>query len=348
MQKIFYAVWLGSTIFLQACGGKKTEIAKANSETIPVRVVSLQQESVSQSVTASGQFTTDDEAYLAFKTGGVIQRIFVNEGDPVKKGQLLATLYLTEINAQVQQAALGLEKAQRDYNRVSALYKDSVATLEQMQNAKTALDIAKQQVSAANFNQNYSEIRATESGYVLRKLASEGQVAGPGTPVLQVNGAGNKDWLLKVSVSDRQWNAIRKGDRANVATDAAPGQRLEAEVLRKSEGVDPVTGTFSVSLRLKQKPSGSIAAGLFGKAVIQPSEQVESWSIPYDAVLDGDAGTGYVFITNDNKTAEKVRITIASITENSVLVSAGLENARALIVSGNAYLNDKSPITITR
>ncbi|MFX4370069.1 hypothetical protein ABTA37_20270, partial [Acinetobacter baumannii] len=77
---------------------------------------------------------------------------------------LIATLNLTEINAQVQQAEIAYEKALRDYKRVTNLYKDSVANLEQMQNAKTALDVAQQQVTAANFNKNYSEIKALTDG----------------------------------------------------------------------------------------------------------------------------------------------------------------------------------------
>ena len=75
--------------------------------------------------------------------------MLVKEGDRVKKGQLLDTLKSTEIAAQVQQVNLALEKAQRDYQRASKLYKDSVATLEQLQNAKTGVDIARQNLQQA-------------------------------------------------------------------------------------------------------------------------------------------------------------------------------------------------------
>ena len=92
----------------------------------------------------------------------------VREGDQVRKGQLLATLKSTEISAQVQQVQLSLDKATRDYERASNLYKDSVATMEQWQNAKTGLDIAKQNYQQASFNQQYSKIYANQDGLSLK------------------------------------------------------------------------------------------------------------------------------------------------------------------------------------
>ncbi|MGY0039503.1 biotin/lipoyl-binding protein [Pedobacter sp. NJ-S-72] len=86
----------------------------------------LNQESSNATIAVSGQFTTDDEVLLSFKTGGIINSLLVKEGDAVKKGQLLATLNLTEINAQVQQTQLSYEKAKRDYQRTKNLYSDSV------------------------------------------------------------------------------------------------------------------------------------------------------------------------------------------------------------------------------
>ncbi|BAV07509.1 RND family efflux transporter, MFP subunit [Filimonas lacunae] len=314
-------------------------------DTIPVKVMQLEKADSRQQVFATGQFTTDDETSLSFKNGGIIDRIYVKEGDAVNKGQLLATLHLAEINAQAEQATLSVQKAERDYNRASALYKDSVATLEQMQNAKTALDVARQQLTAIRFNQSYSEIKAPSSGFVLRKFVNEGQVTGPGTPVLMVNGAGKGSWLLKVGVSDRQWAAIQAGDKATIETDALPGQTIAAVVSKKPEGVDPASGTFIIQLQLQQKPT-AIASGLFGKATITPSHAVNGWTIPYDALLDGDQNQGYVFITNDNKTATKVKVTLGGIDNNKVLVTGGLDSVKAIIISGNAYLNDHSPILI--
>ncbi|MFT4204824.1 MAG: efflux RND transporter periplasmic adaptor subunit [Chitinophagaceae bacterium] len=335
------------TVLVFSCKQKKEEKTMPD-EVIPVTVAALQQQSLQQTVFTSGQFTTDDESNLAFKNGGIVHRIYVKEGDAVQKNQLLATLDLTEINTVTQQASVALQKAQRDYERAANLYHDSVATLEQMQNAKTALDIAKQQSVNANYNKSTAELRATQSGYVLQKYVNEGQVVGAGTPILQINGAANSDWVLKVGVSDNQWANIAIGDKATVTTDALPGKTFPAVLYKKSKGVDPAAGTFILQLKLTGADKKGIASGLFGKAEITPAQAVHAWSIPIEALLDGDKNEGYVFVTNDQQKAEKIKVDIQRIENNKVIVSAGLENIKYLIIGGNAYLIDGSRIKVAK
>lgn len=348
MKKIFiYSTLIAAALGLNACGGHKTEETKiGNQDTIPVKLMTLKIEDASHAIAASGQFTTNDETFLSFKNGGIINKILVKEGDAVRKGQLLGTVNQTEISAQVQQVNLSYQKAERDFARASKLYKDSVATLEQMQNAKTALQVAKQQLDAVKFNQNYSEIRATSNGYVLKKLANDGQVVGPGTPILQINGANQSKWILKVGLSDAQWSNLKIGDNATITTDALPSKSFTAKVSRKAEGIDPQSGTFGVELTLNENKVQGLAAGLFGKANIIPTKSTSSFTIPYDALLDGGENEGYVFITNDNKTAQKVKVQLGAIQNDKINISGGLENASSLIVSGSAYLTDGSKIKI--
>jgi RND family efflux transporter MFP subunit len=336
-----------------SCGAPSVADNNNNKQSeIPVKLLPLNgQLNPHPVVPVSGQFTTDDEVLLSFKTGGIVQRILVKEGDAVKQGQLLAVLNPVEINAQVQQAQLAFEKAQRDYKRVENLYKDSVATLEQLQNAKTAVDLANQQVTTAVFNRTHSQITATASGYVLRKLASEGQLVQPGTPVLETNGATSGNWLLRVNVSNKEWAAIRMQDKAVVQVEAVPGKTFEGVVSRKSEGIQPQSGSFTADIRLLGEKPSAIAFGMFGKAIITPVSVAATgtqgpWAIPYDALLEGDGNTGYVFVTNDNKTARKIPVTISGMESDKVIISNGLQQAAALVISGSAYLTDGSAISV--
>ncbi|MDB5012003.1 MAG: efflux transporter periplasmic adaptor subunit, partial [Daejeonella sp.] len=147
-------------VVIQACNTSTADVNKIPLEVLPVKTINLEVMNVNQSIQTSGQFTTEDEAILSFKTGGIINKIYVKEGDAVKKGQLLATVNSTELNSGAEQSKLGYEKAQRNYKRISNLYQDSVATLEQFQNAKTELDIAAQKLKTVNYNKDQNFIRA--------------------------------------------------------------------------------------------------------------------------------------------------------------------------------------------
>lgn len=331
---------------LTSCAKKKVDENYSTNDIIPVKIIPINQEFIGQTIHASGVFTTEDETYLSFKIGGIIQNILVKEGNAVKAGQLLATLNLTEINSQVQQAQIGVEKAERDFKRAGNLFKDSVATLEQFQNSKTALDIARQQISVLKFNQNYAEIRALKSGFVLKKLANDGQMLGPGTPVLMVNSTNKNHWVLKVGLSDKDWSAVSIGDHAIVNIDTEKEQNFSAIVEAKSEGVDPITGTLWVTLKTTGISTRKIALGIFGKASIQLNKKMNAWIVPFDAIVDGNGNEGYIFITNDEKTALKVKVRISQIEHGKVFISQGLEGTKGIITSGNAYLNDGSAIKI--
>lgn len=346
MNKILSLALLSALGVLQACSSAE-EIKAPAGEVIPVKVQVLERQSLSAEVPVSGRFTTDDEVLLSFKTGGVIKNIAVNEGDYVRAGQVLATLEMTEIDALVEQASLAQEKASRDFERVSRLYKDSVATREQWENAQTGLKVANEQLRAAKFNDRYSVIRASEDGYVLMKMAAEGQLVGPGVPVLQLNGAGKGKWMLKAGVSDRDWRLIHVGDKAVVSTDADPDRSLTATVTRKSESVDPYSGTFTVFLTVDAGAEG-LASGLFGKGMVKASGKMDVFAVPYESLMDGDKQQGYVFVTEDDKTARKMAVKIAGFREGEVLINAGLQEGMKLIVSGSAYLDDSVRIQINR
>ncbi|WP_134091034.1 efflux RND transporter periplasmic adaptor subunit [Olivibacter sp. XZL3] len=342
----FCSLLLISALFASCKNASDQSSEGLKDDTIPVKLLALTQQASVQQIKTSGIFTTDNEVVVSFKNGGVVSKVYVKEGDAVNAGQLLASLNPTEVEANVSQAKLSAEKAKRDFERAAALFKDSVATLEQLQNAETALRIAQEQLRAANYNQSQTEIRATSSGYVLKRFVNDGQVVGPGTAVLQLNRTGESTWQLKVGVSDQQWASIALGDSATVSSDVL-GSKISALVYKKSEGIDPASGVFTVMLKLAPGDySKKIGTGMFAQAVIHAKQSRSYWQIPFDALLDGDAGKAFVFVTNDKKTAKQVEVKVDAIQQHDVLISEGLEDAQSLIISGSAYLTDGSPIKV--
>ena len=217
---VFQAFSLGVIFALPACGAKEPAAvarpAATEEAAIPVRTVAVQQRNIALPVHASGMLTSTAEQRLAFKIGGIIRKVYVEEGDVVRRGQLLATLDKTEIDAQVNQARQGLVKAERDLGRVQGLYQDSSATLELLENATTGRDVARETARIATFNQQYAEIRATKSGKIIKKLVNEGEVTGPGLPALVLFETGKDDWVVKINVSDRDWARLNLGMSARV------------------------------------------------------------------------------------------------------------------------------------
>lgn len=313
-------------------------------ERIPVQTVTVQQKTIALPVHASGILTSSAEQRLAFKVGGVIRKIYVDQGDVVRPGQLLAVLDKTEIDAQVAQAQQALTKAERDLGRVEGLYKDSSATLELLQNATTARDVAKESARIAQFNQQYAEIRATRGGKIIKKLMNEGEITGPGTPAFVLFETGKDDWVVKINVSDRDWARLSLGMNAKVVMDAYPDAPFAGKVSDLAPAADPASGLYPVEIKVA--PQGKrFAPGLFAQVDITPSQSRNYTTVPVEAIVEGDGKSAFVFaLQPDGESVKKTPVQIAFLEGNQAVVTSGLEGVAEVVTSGAPYLSEKKKV----
>jgi len=332
---------------LVSCG-KKQETKKAliEDDIVAVKLADVSQANSTEVLKASGLVASLEEARLSFKTGGIIERIYVKEGQNVRKGQLLATLNLTEINAQVQQANENVQKSERDLKRLTNLYRDSVATLEQVQNLTTALNVTKQFLEIATYNQGYSKIYASTNGVIVKKLMNEGELAGPGAPVFFMNASGANDWVMKVGIADKDWTRLHIGDRASVKLDAFPEITFTASVSNLSQGPDVNSGLYQAELKLNIQGK-KIATGLFGNAQIIPSIVKKYISIPIDAIVEGNGDEAFVYVVADGK-ARKMPILLVGIDNTKAFIGSGLAGITQVITDGSAYLVEGNRVRVVR
>jgi RND family efflux transporter MFP subunit len=334
-----------SVLFYAAC--KSTEKKAAPEKPVPVKVSSITRQAVSVPVHTSGRLTPGVQSKLSFKTGGIIGRIMVDEGQAVKKGQLLASLVLSEIDARVAQAKNGFEKAKRDKERVQNLYNDRAATLEQFQDVTTAFDVAKSNLDIARFNLKYSKIHAPANGKILKRLMEVNEMTGAGYPVF-VFGSTDSRWVVKVGISLRDVVKLNPDDRAEVTFDAYPERRFDARVTEISEAVDPASGTCEVELEMAD-PAQPIKwiAGFIAAVDIFPAVTKTYAMIPMDALVEAEGGEGFVFIVKDGK-ARKVKVKIAHLAGGHALAADGDERISEVVTGGAPYLTDGTVVDVVK
>lgn len=325
---------------------EKQAVPSVDESAVAVNVTTVKEGSYGLPVISTGIISTGTESRLSFKVGGIVSRLLVEEGQSVVRGQLLAALDLTEIDAQVSQAHDALEKSKRDFERIDRLFKDSAATLEQWQNTKTALDVATQGHRVALFNKQYASIHASTSGKVIRKLVNEGELVGPGTPVLMINAAGENDWIVRIGLPDVDWVRIKKGDPAVVKTDAYPGEELAAEVSLINEGTDPMSGLYPVEIKVNPK-NRKLASGMIARVEIVPASQQQLKSVPIEAIVEGSGNDAFVFVVaDDGRSVRKLPIKIGYLTTTEAMITNGLEGVTEVITGGSAFLTQFSTIKV--
>jgi multidrug efflux system membrane fusion protein len=345
MKKIFL---LPVLLFLFSCGDKEepTDSEQEKSKAIPVKVATISVSTEALPMITSGKLSSKAETNLSFKIGGIVSQVFVDEGQRVRKGQLLAKLEQAEISNRVLQAKSGLEKLERDLGRIKNLYKDSVATLEQVQNLETALEVSKSDLKIAQFNQKYATIYAPSNGKVLKRYAERQELVGAGTPILTLASTSSAQ-VMRIGLADRDLVRLKLGDKAEIYFDAYPNTVFKAKVSELAEIADPRTGTFEVELEL-QSNQKSLKSGFVGKAHIYPSEKLSYYKIPMNALVEATNEQAFVFVPSaDGKTAVKKSIQPETIGATFFTISANEKlKLEKVITDGNMYLLEGSEIEI--
>ena len=340
--KAITAVGAGIVVMLIGCSGVSADDQPRIADAIPVKLAPVVDAEYAEPVTGTGTLTTRDEFQLGFKVGGIVASIVAEEGTFVRKGQLLATLDLREINAQLEKARTALEKAERDLARVRNLHRDSVATLESLQNATSILEMARSDYSAVAFNQRYATILAPTDGVVLKKFTESGQVVAPGAPVV-LFGSLSSGSVVKLGVADRDIARLRKGDAAEVRFSAYPDRVFSGVVNEIPSAADAHTGTYMLEIKLAETPP--IASGLVGAVTISPTMRGTVRMVPIESVIEADGNRGHVFVL-DGDVARLVPVTIASIADRHVALSGGLNDEAQVVTAGAAYLSEGAKVKV--
>ena len=356
MNRSYISLSLLLLIALWSCGSKtkKPEAASADSTAtaqtdalvVPVRLAAVEAVERAEPIVASGLVSSSEEARLSFKVGGIINKLYAEEGQSVRKGQLLATLNLTEIDAQVASAQLAQEKSERDLGRVKKLFADTAATLEQLQNATTGSSVAKQNLTIAQFNRGYSQIRASVDGVVMRRLTNEGEFVSPGISVYLISGNRRQDWVVRVGISDKDWARLKIRDRASVRLDAYPDRLFAGTIQELAQAADPVNKLYEIEIRID--PNGvKLAPGLFAKATLTPAQRRAYTTVPIEAIVEGNGKDGFVYVLEkDKRHVRKQPVQIGYISGEKVLLTGGLSPTSQVITSGSAYLTEGSEVVV--
>ena len=313
---------------------------------IDVKTVPIAFEEISFPIRSAGTVSLKKTVKLSFKVGGLIEKMLVEEGQTVRGGQMLAQLDLSEIEAQVAKARSAYEKAARDLERSQNLFADKVATLEQLQNAETGLEIAASDLEVARFNLQHSIIVAPSKGKILKRFSESGESVSPGLPVF-IFASTEQNWIIRLGVIDRDLIRLALGDRAVVSFDVFPDRAFEATVSEVGETADAATGTFEVELMIIESEDARLVSGFIAKVVLYPELKQRFALIPLESLVEGDRMSGYVFTVDEAQArAVKIPVEIVRIVETYVAIRAGLDDVTHVVSAGAAYLDSGSPVTI--
>jgi multidrug efflux system membrane fusion protein len=311
---------------------------------IAVRTQPVVTTALSRPVTGTGVVAARDEFPLGFKIGGVVSNVTVREGDVVRAGQLLAELDLREIDAAVEKTRAGLAKAERDRARVQSLWSDSLAPLAQLQDATTAVELARADVQSAGMNRRYATIIAPTAGRVLRRAAEPGQTVAAGAPVVVIGGS-TGGTIVRVGLADRDVVRVRVGAAATVELDAFPGRVTTGRVRQLAGAATQGTGAYAVEIMLDDVRD--LVSGMIARVSIAAVGGEPLRTVPIEALVDADGERGNVFVLSaDGARAQRRPVRVAYLSAGRAALREGLDGVGAVVTDGAAYLTDGARVRV--
>lgn len=326
---------------LCSCGEKKQAAAE---QTVKVKVQEIRAEAVNGEQGFSGTIEESSGASLSFASAGTIKRIYVDEGQMVRQGQLIAELDQTTMKNAYTISKTSLEQAQDTYNRMKELH--DAGSLPEMQwiTVENQLKSATAQEAMARKSLADTKLYAPFSGYIASKDAEIGQNTSPGMPVVRLVNIGNVK--VKISVPEDDVQRIQKGSSMKIVVPALGNREFSGRVTERGVSADPRSRTYEVKATILNGDR-QLLPGMICQAFTNYMQGTTGVFIPANLVqLDSDNKT-FVWVVNGDK-AVKREIVISGETAQGAQVGGGLSSGDKLIVAGQQKVSNGMKVEIVK
>ncbi|ERM80536.1 hypothetical protein P872_12885 [Rhodonellum psychrophilum GCM71 = DSM 17998] len=291
----------------------------------------------------TGTFEPYKESKISAEQSGKINRILVDVGTAVKKGQTLVQLDNSLLNLQLQSIMVQIEGVEKDVNRYTVL--SQADAIQGVQLEKAELGLKSAQVQKATLTEQISKttVKAPFDGIITAKLNEEGAFAAPGIPLLQITDISQLKFTINVSENDlKHFNPKQS---YAITSDAFPDVSLEGKELMVGSKAN-MGSSFPIQFLVRNTPDLRIKSGMFGKAILNLEQNKKGILIPGTAII-GSSSQPQVYLVKDGK-AMLQNITISERIGNKALVSSGLNEGDVLVTSGFINLFDGANVSIKK
>lgn len=301
---------------------------------IAVEVLNIAASGAGGEIRASGLVAYKRETALGFGAPGELESLVVDIGERVAAGQVLATLRRTTTSADAGEAALARQTAEQNFERVTRLHAAGAASQAELDNARLALERARERVS----------IVAPASGIVLTRDAEPGQMVAAGQRVLAI-GESRTGIIVEASMTATEVSQLRVGDAAtvNIRERAALAGRVARIAAKGTQ-----SGLFTVEVQVDQPVglrSGEVAEVVVAGRSTAQQTGVER-TVPAISLIDARADQGVVFVVDAENKARRRAVETGGVSDRGVLILKGLADGDRVITRGASMVRDGDAVSV--
>ena len=323
-----------------SCGNNKDEQQQeevVQQEKVQVKIAKVKSEDIPQTETYTATVESDVKNNIAPNTPYRIEKIYVEVGDNVRKGQVLVQLDASNL----RQLKLQLENQKIEFQRTEQLYQVGGASKAEYDNAKMQLDVYSTQYKQLTEN---TQLVSPISGVVTARNYDNGDMYGNGLPILTIEQI-NPVKLL-VNISEVFYKQVTKGMPVDIELDAYAGETFNGKVTIVYPTIDQATHTFPVEVIIDNS-SQKVRPGMFARATVNFGD-ANHVIVPDEALVKQiGAGDRYVYVYKDGKVYYN-KVELGKHIGTNYEIISGVQPGDEVVIAGQSRLADGKEVEVVK
>ncbi|HSH52159.1 MAG TPA: efflux RND transporter periplasmic adaptor subunit [Bacteroidales bacterium] len=337
----------GCVIFILMIGcEQKNELSdktQANAS-VDVKIEKVKVFNEKVKLTYSGTVEAFQTIPLAFQGMGTVEKVLVEEGDEVQKGQLLATLDASDMKNSYKAVEAMHAQANDAYERMKEVYeKGSLPEIKWVE-IKSNLEQAKVQLNLAKSRLEKCNLFAPDNGTIGIRNIEPGQLSTAGMPpfiLMKIEKV-----LINFSVPENEIKKIKKGKIATVRISALGNKSFDGVISHVGVVANPYARTYMTKVTV-QNADKAIKPGMVCDVTFEDDMNEKLMVVPYTAVTTDDQGNAFVYtVSPESSRVKKQNIKVGSYNKNGLIVLDGLVVNQLVIVEGKEKVTANTQIIL--
>lgn len=321
--------------------------APAEEQPTPVATGKVEKGEIVATISAASTIEAERQVTIHAESTGRIMDLTIEEGDRVKKGQLLAQIRFDQQTNALVRANTSLAKAQADFERVEQLHRERVVGDEAYQQARNTLEIAQLDLRDRSREMRNTKVTAPFDGTITQRMVTAGAFVNNGAQLFTV--VDFNTLVARVYIPEKELDRIRVGQDAEVVGKAAKGRRGTGKLQRIAPTVDATSGTLKVTVALPPEVSGlqGFLPGMYAEVVLTTDRRADATLVPKSAVVRDEEQT-YVFtLDGDPQTgfkARRLKVETGLQNADSIEIIKGVAVGDTILVAGQTGIKDGAKV----
>lgn len=356
MKQLLYLAPLASLVVLTGCGGEPKYVDFGAPK---VKVIDLASQSVSEDrLYFPAVANAAERSHLSFRVAGEISKIYVKEGDQLKKGDLIAELDPTDYQLDVDNASARYSVVDSQYKRSKPLVDKGLLAASQFDEIAANRQIALAELELAKLRLSFTKLHAPVDGIISRVNADQFENVQVGQQVVNIHSIDNVEVLIQLP--DRLYTNQPKQDalsKIQALVKVPSGNQYTAQIKEFTTEPDPATGTFTVTLSMPMPEKEYVLDGM-AVEVTSKGEDIGlelnlGVQVPIEAIFNADGDeldkeNKYVWRLNSDSTVTKQKVKVGKASREMIQILDGLSQDQTVVVAGLSKLREGMQVQVIK